>query len=84
MTKTYIVSEEVLRQVFDALMQADDCLEDRFCRLLPTIRAILASPPAEPVAWVDVGDLRGLGNGNSTWVHPEDQGRMIPLYRKDA
>ena len=34
----------------------------------------------EPIAWADGGDLRGVAQGNSGWMHPEDQGRMIPLY----
>ena len=35
---------------------------------------------SEPVAWIDAGDLRGIMQGNSAWAHPEDQGRMIPLF----
>ena len=34
----------------------------------------------EPVGWVDGGDLRALSNGNSVWLNPDDQGRMVPVY----
>jgi hypothetical protein len=40
----------------------------------------MAQPAQEPVAWIDSGDLRGVCQGNSGWVHPDDQGRMVPLY----
>ena len=90
MSKTYLISEEMLQRTLNALIdfneqskhgtalpaEIDDCME--------LLREILASPPEEPVAWIDGGDLRGVGNGNSVWVHPDDQGRMIPLYRKNA
>ena len=55
MTKTYIVSEEVLRQVVDALEYvipptANEA-EQRHYAAIDKLRAILASPPSEPVAW---------------------------------
>lgn len=34
----------------------------------------------EPVAWIDGGDLREVCNGNSRYVHCDNQGRMVPLY----
>ena len=34
----------------------------------------------EPVGWVDGGELRALSNGNSVWLNPDDQGRMVPVY----
>ena len=46
--------------------------------------AIAEAEKQEPVAWIDGGDLRGVFNGNSVWVHAEDQGRMIPLYLPPA
>ena len=52
-------------------------LEAENKRLREELAALKAQ---EPVAWIDVGDLRGVCNGNGGWVHPEDQGRMVPLY----
>ena len=59
MTKTYLISEEMLQRTLNALIdfneqskhgtalpaEIDDCME--------LLREILASPPAEPVAWTD-------------------------------
>ena len=62
----YIVSEEVLRQVLD-ILEARLTKENRWtageCDTMDNLRAILASPPAEPVAWIDGGDLRGVDTG---------------------
>ena len=34
----------------------------------------------EPAGWLDESDLRELGYGNSVWLNPDDQGRMVPVY----
>ena len=37
-----------------------------------------------PIGWLDAGDLRALRQGNAVWLHPEDQGRMVPVYSAAA
>ena len=81
----YIVSEEVLRQVLDAL---DDNMQDervgqwaQMSRAVGAISEILASPPAEPRAWAHKTNtsavLRSVGGTMETDM-------WEPLYRKDC
>jgi hypothetical protein len=87
----YIVSEEILRQVLDALEEheADAMTEESLgmaTHCADLLRTILASPPAEPMArawrpndkWGWSFDMRGLAVGL-----PEGY-ESVPLYRKDA
>ena len=87
MSKTYIVSEELLRQVLDALHQfqkresmddlesfgyaADACEE--------SLRTLLAKEPSEPVAWCDA-----MVQGIPTISYRPNEITDTPLYRKDA
>jgi len=61
--KTYLISEEVLREVLDALDLSQALLEHSLhhktvLEQYNTLRKILASPPADPVAWTDEGITR--------------------------
>ena len=86
MTKTYLVSEELLRQVLDTLdgtgrwatqqLRADSVAE---------LRALLAKEPSEPIAY---HFSKRSPFGMVVWdvghaVHP-DAIEYAPLYRKDA
>jgi len=88
------LSDHLKREVMlrDGLKRADDLLRTSYDHVSPLIREALATTDdlkdvrlchAEPVAWIDGGDLRELGNGNdrqySLWC--ENQDRMVPLYR---
>ena len=42
--------------------------------------AALAEIRAQPVGWVDAGDVRVLKHGNSVWLNPDDEGQMVPVY----
>lgn len=65
-----VESYETSKRRIEALAATDDLKDVRLCH-------------AEPVAWIDGGDLRELGNGNdrqySLWC--ENQDRMVPFYR---
>lgn len=78
--KVYLVSEEVLRQVLDALIHHDGnyklsrAAAERVEEAMGTLRAILAKEPQEPVAWYRMGAF-----------FPQQEGdEREPLYRKDA
>ncbi len=65
MTKTYLVSEETLREVLNAVDSCTTCFIENDISWNGTVddatnalRNILASPPAEPVAWKDEGITR--------------------------
>ena len=98
MTKIYIVSEEVLRQVMDALERGVDIASDRnvernlhipIVNAFENLRTILASPPAEPVAHMYPSTL-SMFEDNETFGHaysipvgsPSEE--SVPLYRKDT
>lgn len=54
---------------------------DEECRLIRIgWAAAMAEIRAQPVGWIDAGDLRALEYGNSVWLNPDDHGRMIPVY----
>lgn len=54
---------------------------DEECRLIRMgWDAAMAEIRAQPVGWIDAGDLRALEYGNSVWLNPDDHGRMIPVY----
>ena len=79
MSKTYIVSEELLRQVLDALELPRMAAIERH-KAGRTLRTLLAKEPSEPVGTVcDLVDecviptLQHMGLTLNTW-----------LYRKDA
>ena len=42
--------------------------------------AAIAETHAQPVGWVDAGDLRALKYGSSVWLNPDDEGQMVPVY----
>ena len=42
--------------------------------------AALAEIRAQPVGWVDAGDVRVLKHRNSVWLNPDDDGQMVPVY----
>ena len=85
--KTYLIDEEVLRQVLDALERGVDIASDRnvernlhipIVNAFENLRAILASPPTEPVAW-----LNPNGEIWNTPVCPYKHELGWPLFRKD-
>jgi hypothetical protein len=89
MNKVYLISEEVLRQVLDALGGLQYATQNKEGRVMPekyhvdaafaakeTLRAILAKEPNKPVAWLD----NEMGYADSHKQFDDD----IPLYRKDA
>jgi hypothetical protein len=69
----YIVNDEVLREVLDAL----DPTPNNPLSTHSLIKAILASPPAEPMAWIKKTDSSDIWQQEPK--HPEF---FIPLYRK--
>ena len=42
--------------------------------------AAIAEIRAQPVGWVDAGDVRVLKHRNSVWLNPDDDGQMVPVY----
>ena len=42
--------------------------------------AAIAEIRAQPVGWIDAGDLRALEYGSSVWLNPDDEGQMVPVY----
>ena len=77
---TYLIDEEVLRQVLDAL--EDKSRWSKECSLaMEALRTILASPPAEPMAWAHKTNtsavLRSVGGTMETNM-------WVPLFRKDT
>jgi hypothetical protein len=83
----YLVDEEVLRQVLYALQPVNP---NNRLEMIETLRTILASPPAEPVAWIhnqrqdsDVITAKVKHVWGGVAVGKEAQ-YTIPLYRKDA
>ena len=82
MTKTYLIDEEVLRQVLVAFGVATTTFNpDRqeVLAAMNVLRTILASPPAEPVAWIKKTDSSDIWQQEPK--HPES---FIPLFRKDC
>jgi len=93
MTKTYLVSEELLRQVLDALEEAmnnDDSMAkaDRNREAQQPLIAILASEPKEPAAWA-----YQFYGPSGVWLNelgpnepPSDEAafrEVTPLYTKE-
>jgi hypothetical protein len=88
MTKTYLISEEMLQRTLNALedfneqskhgttlpAEIDDCME--------LLRELLSNPPAEPVAWMYKN--RNTDDHYLRWTAPEESFKPIPLFRKDA
>ena len=79
MTKTYLVSETILRQVLDAL---DDCMDQHdkadwsaVDARINELRTLLAKEPSEPVAW--------MTHTGVVFVGGLKYGGEVPLYRKD-
>ncbi len=91
MTKTYIVSEEVLRQVLGSLedlrelaMEANPHWEHKPHHYsTEALRAILSKEPNEPVAWLSKTNEVVEGFWEE-FVGFNRNGDGIPLYRKDA
>ena len=80
--KTYVVSEELLRQVLGALGVANGFALDNNCDgafddEINALSTLLAKEPSEPVAWKDTN----YGN-----LHHQTFDRLndIPLYLKDT
>lgn len=66
-------------QIQDLLRVGNPSAEE--CRLIRIgWAAAMAEIRAQPVGWIDAGDLRALEYGNSVWLNPDDHGRMIPVY----
>jgi len=87
MIKAYIVSEEVLRQVLDAL----ECVPEDYKLSaedeIHTLRTILAKEPNEPVAWIYTSDITGGHLYKSEVLLqglPANRMNYTPLYRKDV
>ncbi len=82
--KTYLVSEELLRQVLGAFSEAswflpDDSTAGMSCEVAnKALRTLLAKEPSEPIAWMQ--------NKTGCLRHDEkfDTSNWTPLYRKDA
>ncbi len=91
MTKTYLISEEVLREVLDALEATQpylhpSCTAQRLVDITENrIGNILASPPAEPVAVLmrneTFHDMQSLHWTPQTHWH--ETWKAHDLYRKD-
>ena len=81
--KVYLVSEEVLRQVLDALENIGQTpWIDRKARAVDSLRTILASEPQEPVIWkIDTPESFWFQNWPED--HDTNETTSIPLYRKD-
>jgi hypothetical protein len=90
MLKTYLVSEEVLKQLLDALEATQpylhpSCTAQRLVDITENrISNILTYPPAEPAFWMD--DYRNMEDTFKPWMQDEiDRGvGWEPLFRKDA
>ena len=81
MTKTYLISEEVLLEVLEALEPTPPNPLSTY----NIIKTILASPPAEPVAWMNKHGYPV----SEAWMSYNSPFAMIdefkiPLYRKDT
>ena len=88
MTKVYLVSESLLRQVFKAIPNNEDAIRNQ-------LRTLLAKEPNEPVAWEYDGESYFDGKKwydttdvtNSKEVADFKSGTIkkpTPLYRKDT
>lgn len=54
---------------------------DEECRLIRLgWDAAIAEIRAQPVGWIDAGDVRALEYGDSVWLNPDDEGQMVPVY----
>jgi hypothetical protein len=86
--KTYLISEETLREVLDALEATQpylhlECTAQRLVDITENrISNILASPPAEPVAWM-IHDRVTSDRLTFNTVAETLQTEVTPLYRKD-
>jgi hypothetical protein len=86
--KTYLVSEEVLRQVLDELVVQRDAwyttsaaIPPQLKQSIESLRTILAKEPSEPVAYLYEGEIDKF----TDWFGDECFGYTCsPLYRKDA
>jgi hypothetical protein len=81
MSKTYLVSEELLRQVLD------DALKDDLYEVVNSLRTLLAKEPSEPVAWSDcLGQVRVKKELEFLEAKGDQRFRTYdtPLYRKDT
>ena len=66
-------------QIQDLLRVGNPSAEE--CRLIRMgWDAALAEIRAQPVGWIDAGDLRALKYGNFVWLNPDDEGQMVPVY----
>ena len=80
MSKTYLVSEELLRQVLDALDTAngfalDNNCDGKFNDEIEALRALLSKEPSEPHSWVQK---------TKDELERDNRSFMQPLYTKDT
>jgi hypothetical protein len=81
--KAYIVSEEVILQLLDCMDDSE--ASGRHEEGSEIIYKILASPPAEPVAWCYEGSAIEMPSVAQPYELDEQQKQnCVPLYRKDA
>jgi len=76
-TANYILSEEVLRKVLDAMVNNTDnmmCHFDFYFEAIGTLRTILSKPPAKPHSWI-LKTTEEYAKDNRSF--------MQPLYTKD-
>ncbi len=81
MTKTYLISEEVLRQLLDCMNDSE--ASGRHDEGSEILSKILASPSAEPVAWIDKDECVLHESERETPVATLERMGWEPLYRKD-
>jgi hypothetical protein len=93
MSKAYLVSEELLRQVLDALDEAslatlpDGTYCGKNADTADALHTLLAKEPSEPVAWAyftPEGALMYSGNSKHFIGYLGNVYPCQPLYRKDT
>ncbi len=93
MTKTYLISEEVLREVLNAFRSAHEVVvsgksnnsqEWDIDESIKTLRTILASPPAEPFGYWFNRERRFASDEEAERYFDEEEREelLVPLYRK--
>jgi len=79
--KTYLISEEALREVLKTQMdmQEGHVELNELLDSIHTLCTILASPPVKPVAWYDPD----YELADEAVLDYEYETHCVPLYRKD-
>ena len=81
MTKTYLVSETILRQVLDALEYHIPNSEHKDWEQTIALRTLLAKEPSEPVGEVRPNPIQGYSDLVTMF---KEVTIKTSLYRKDA